>query len=304
MRSLIPCICKCERYNGELGLRTRKRELWWRCILQKVSGNEWDVLDETRTELIETVLWESVGRDREFDGDCLAVYWGRGFVNPTQDDIESARNEVKKRLEQRKKDDDDIDQTPNRRQLRKRATSNQKKQAATMLKRAKIADGGGFKVGEVVQVKLHHVDTTKVDPKNITAVVVEISQYGSYKVACEHGVLKNWYEYHRLSRVTALQNNRAIHGLEDIFEFWRGAVKLSEREAARHMSSVGGQGVTSCGCGGRCVTKQCTCRKAGVFCNSRCHKGNTMCENCDRTDLFIPENLLEQSKKNEKTKKK
>lgn len=82
------------------------------------------------------------------------------------------------------------------------------------------------------------------------------------------------------------------------------AVKLSEREAARHMSSVGGQGVTSCGCGGRCVTKQCTCRKAGVFCNSRCHKGNTMCENCDRTDLFIPENLLEQSKKNEKTKKK
>lgn len=99
MRSLIPCICKCERYNGELGLRTRKRELWWRCILQKVSGNEWDVLDETRTELIETVLWESVGRDREFDGDCLAVYWGLIFVNPTQDDIESARNEVKKRLE-------------------------------------------------------------------------------------------------------------------------------------------------------------------------------------------------------------
>lgn len=306
LRSLIPCICKCEiDDDGELGMRSKDRRKWWRCILQKVSGNEWDVLDETRTKLIQTVLWESVGRDRDYVGDCLAEYWGSSFVNPVQDDIKSARNDAEKRLEQRKKDDDDIHQTPRRKHLREKATSNQKKQAARMLKRAKIADGGEFNVGDVVQVKLHHVDTTKVDPKNITAVVVEISQeHGSYRVACEHGVLKSWYVYHRLSRVSELQNNRAIHRLEDIFESWRGAVTLTEREAARHMSSVGGQGVTSCGCGGKCVTRQCTCFRKKVFCNSRCHKGNTKCENCDRTDLFLPDNLEQQLKKNEKSKKK
>ena len=92
--------------------------------------------------------------------------------------------------------------------------------------------------------------------------------------------------------------------LDNIFESWRGAAKLTEREAARHMSSVNGQGVTSCGCGGKCVTKQCTCVKEKVFCNSRCHKGNTKCENCDRTDLFLPDNLEQQLKKNEKSKKK
>ncbi len=77
LRSLIPCMCKCEiNDDGELGMNSKNREKWWRCILQKVSGNEWDVLDETRTELIQTVLWESVGRDRELDGECLAVTGG------------------------------------------------------------------------------------------------------------------------------------------------------------------------------------------------------------------------------------
>jgi hypothetical protein len=310
LRSLIPCMCRCEiDDDGDfVGLPSRNREDWSRCILQKVSGNEWEVFDETRTELIKTVLWESEGRDKKYDGECLAVYWGTSFVNPVQDDIvsviESARNDAKQRLEQRKKDDDDIDQSPKRRRLREKATSNQKKQAATMSKRAKIADGSEFKVGDIVQVKLHHVDTTKVDPKNITAVVVEISKYGSYKVACKQGVIKNWYEYHRLSRVSELQNNRAIYGLDDMFEYWMGAAKLSEREAAKRMSIVGGQGVTSCGCRGRCVTKSCTCVKDVVFCNSRCHKGNTKCENCDRTDLFLPDNLKQQLKKNEKSKKK
>ena len=98
-RSLIPCMCRCEiDDDGDfVGLPSRNREDWSRCILQKVSGNEWEVFDETRTELITTVLWESEGRDKEYDGECLAVYWGESFVNPVQDDIESviesARNE-------------------------------------------------------------------------------------------------------------------------------------------------------------------------------------------------------------------
>ena len=64
--SLIPCICKGELDDdGEWCIISKERRKCWRCILQQVSGNQWDVLDETRTELIKSVLWETVGRDRE-----------------------------------------------------------------------------------------------------------------------------------------------------------------------------------------------------------------------------------------------
>ena len=39
------------------------------------------------TEKIDTVVWETGDR---FDPECLAVYWGKSFINPVQDDIESA----------------------------------------------------------------------------------------------------------------------------------------------------------------------------------------------------------------------
>jgi hypothetical protein len=85
--SSIPCVCKRE-YNG-LGnvLRRLEKERWWRCILHKVSENDWNVFNETMTVQIDTVVWET---GDELNGECLANYWGISFVDPVQCDIESA----------------------------------------------------------------------------------------------------------------------------------------------------------------------------------------------------------------------
>ena len=157
-----------------------------------------------------------------------------------------------------------------------------------MYQRAKKVDGGDYKVGDVVQIPLADVDTTKVDSKCITAVVVEVSEHDSYRVACKQGVMKSLYPYHRLLRVSGVSNDRGVHGLEEIYESWRGTTALSEREAARMDSCVGGQGMVKCGCKGTCDTNRCKCKVANQFCGSRCHKGNSDCENCDRSSLFLP----------------
>jgi len=125
-----------------------------------------------------------------------------------------------------------FDRSPKRKHLRENATTNQRKQAKTMYQRAKKVDGGDYKVGDVVQIPLADVDTTKVDSKCITAVVVEVTEHDSYRVACKQGVMKSLYPYHRLLRVSGVSNDRGVHGLEEIYESWRGTTALSEREAA------------------------------------------------------------------------
>ncbi len=62
------------------------------------------------------------------------------------------------------------------------------------------------------------VDTTKVDSKCITAVVVEVSEHDSYRLAFKQGVMKSMYAYHRLLRVSGVSNDRGVHGLEEIYE--------------------------------------------------------------------------------------
>lgn len=87
--SSIPCVCKHEITNEGLGnvLRNHEKKKWWRCILHKVSENDWHVFNETMTEKIDTVVWETGDR---FDPECLAEYWESSIVNPTESDIESA----------------------------------------------------------------------------------------------------------------------------------------------------------------------------------------------------------------------
>ena len=60
--------------------------------------------------------------------------------------------------------------------------------------------------------------------------------------------------------------------------------KDKERIAAASVSMVGGQGKhLGCGCkSGTCRTGRCSCFKAGLKCNSKCHGGiNKNCVNKD-----------------------
>ena len=61
--------------------------------------------------------------------------------------------------------------------------------------------------------------------------------------------------------------------------------KLTEREAARYVSSVGGQGIVSCNCRSDCTKQSCSCKKAKRLCSSRCHRNNNKCKNKHDDDV-------------------
>ena len=104
------------------------------------------------------------------------------------------------------------------------------------------------------------------------------------RVAVKQGLLHRAYVYHKLKPVPEASNNREVLDLQEAFEDWRSLPKITEREAARFISSVGGQGIVHCNCRGSCVTNSCTCKKAGRLCSSRCHRNNKQCKNMHDID--------------------
>jgi len=90
--------------------------------------------------------------------------------------------------------------------------------------------------------------------------------------------------------VTGVGNNVELNGLSDALNGWESMKIISEREAARKESLVGGQGKgdVTCSCKGKCNSNHCSCKKAGRICSSACHRNNFNCCNHDRRDLFLP----------------
>ena len=143
-----------------------------------------------------------------------------------------------------------------------------------------------YEVGTIVQVPLHDVDTTKADGKNLTLVVVEIvkkkdNSCPMYRLACKAGGLDTLYHPSYITEVSA---SSEVMGLDNVCDQWTGLPRIKERTAAASVSMVGGQGKhLGCGCkSGTCRTGRCSCFKAGLKCNSKCHGGiNKNCVNKD-----------------------
>jgi len=71
-------------------------------------------------------------------------------------------------------------------------------------------------IGEVVHVPLKDMDKAKVDTGNLTGVIVQVDKGRSQaRVAVKSGLLKSWYVYHRLGRMTGIGNNVELNGLTD-----------------------------------------------------------------------------------------
>jgi hypothetical protein len=75
------------------------------------------------------------------------------------------------------------------------------------MKLASVEKMGGlgkvFVVGEVVQVPVADVDKAKVNNSNLTGVIVEVNLAKmKVSVVVKAGLLKPWYDYHKLSRVS------------------------------------------------------------------------------------------------------
>jgi hypothetical protein len=90
------------------------------------------------------------------------------------------------------------------------------------MKLAAIEKMGGhgkvFVVGEVVQVPVVDVDKAKVNNYNLTGVIVEVNQAKMKShVVIKAGLLKPWYNYHKLSRVSGPGNNIKLLSLTDAF---------------------------------------------------------------------------------------
>jgi len=119
----------------------------------------------------------------------------------------------------------------------------------------KSGDDKIYEVGEVVHVALKNEDKAKVDLGNLTGLIVKVDKTRSQAhVAVKSGLLKSWYVYHRLIRVTEKGNNVELNGLADALNGRESMKIILEREAARKESIVGGQGKgdVTCLCKGKC----------------------------------------------------
>ena len=180
--------------------------------------------------------------------------------------------------------------------LRKRAAEKMQKSALAMIKTARKSYGNDkpFDVGTVVHVPLNDVDRTKVDSGNLIGIIVKVDKTKSQaRVAVQGGLLKSWYVYHKLDIVKGAGNNPSLFGLSLVG--WEDLKVITEREAARQVSLVGGQGkgLFTCMCKGNCNSNHCSCFKNKRICGSACHRNNFKCSNHDShgqdQDMFLPD---------------
>ena len=125
---------------------------------------------------------------------------------------------------------------------------------------------GDIEVGSIVRVPLADVDTTKVDGKNLTLVVVEKKEHGNgpakYRLACAKGPLKSIYSQVYITPGPHISRSWAVLGLDTIYESWKGKTPITKREVASSTSLVGDQGKKKYGYKGRCSTNIFACHHA------------------------------------------
>ena len=122
-----------------------------------------------------------------------------------------------------------------------------------------------LRIGDSVAVPVSQFDRSKGDPPNIIGLVLEFDQRG-YRIGTRSTKIKG-----RLARNQIEFIKFTGMKLEDIPDG-----ELSIREIVRAQSICGGQGFRRCHCKSNCLTKRCSCLKAGLKCNSACHgKGSS-----------------------------
>ncbi len=173
------------------------------------------------------------------------------------------------------------DVSPEHGSLYAKATANIKKKTDAVSKKALAkSPTSSLKLGDIVLVPLDDVDCTKVDGKNLVGVIVSIDKNKSTcKVSVKQGLLHRPYVYHSLRLVPKVSNNRKVMDRKDAFKDWKGLPKITKREAACFVSSIGGQGMIKCNCKGDCGTNSCACKQAGRICSSCCHRNSNCCKN-------------------------
>ena len=111
--------------------------------------------------------------------------------------------------------------------MRIEAHSGLKTQASAIKKQAQRKNNE-VKLGSVVHVGLSDVDSTKVDGKNLTLVVVKGKELSNktklYRLTCAQAALSRMYPRKKISLVA--KATRALMGLEEAYLNWAGTVRV------------------------------------------------------------------------------
>jgi hypothetical protein len=167
--------------------------------------------------------------------------------------------------------------TPLRGMIRSQASASQVSQSERMKKRFREDTMQDVTVGSVCLVPIDKVDRTKIDPKRLPCVVVEITAREQYRLACKAGVLDKVLQ--RQDFLHESNKTPVFYGLNEALQNWRTMKKISIRTGSGTIAPSGGQGHLHCNCSGKCDTKRCGCLRGGQKCNSRCHPANSKCCN-------------------------
>lgn len=177
--------------------------------------------------------------------------------------------------------------SPRRSIIRREAAKALQSQAKIMQQLALRKMGRLPVVGDIVQLKIPDVDRGKMDASCLTAIVIEVTEAGMFRLATRAGVIRPCMNAASLQLVPSsvapsslglegiLDNDMAL--LKDDNGAWKDPKPI--RTHANAASVTGGQGMTKCSCTGKCNTNHCSCRRAGRECSSRCHNKNNVCCN-------------------------
>ena len=130
-------------------------------------------------------------------------------------------------------------------------------------------------IGDFVRLPLPTVDRGVSDPPNLICRIVDHDvEYDVYELCCKVGVLEDLYARNAFDKI------ESSTGL-DVDMVLDQTVKL--REAIKHTSVAGGQGMLLCNCKKGTCSKgtKCKCFINNLLCNSRCHgrETNANCKN-------------------------
>ncbi len=174
-------------------------------FLTRINAHLWEITDKDNLEMAQL----------DWDGDkgvenLMGIY----IQHPSQNFMNYFQTHPSTAALSSTMSQDQQEVSPHRAGLRKRASGKLELRAKSMKVVAmKKGVSKVFEVGEVVLVPLANVHKAKVDAQNLTGVIVKININRMLaQVVVKSGLLKQWYSYHKLTRVVGKGNNIRFAG--------------------------------------------------------------------------------------------
>jgi hypothetical protein len=191
--------------------------------------------------------------------------------------------ELKQSTQKRKRDDD----SPGRKEIRQ-SVLNAKIKTAVAVNESRRKKAANIKVKEL---EINDVCTLKLDSnikctfRNLPVLVTEVirskGMNHKYKIASKHGFIKGTFLAKQLTYHEGYNS--------EIIQIFPAELDKSKPISIQQACTTFG-GHASCTCKGDCSkSSRCSCKAAGVFCTTLCHKGRGANQKCTLFSEFCEE---------------